>query len=49
MKKIAIIYGSSTDNTKDAAEIIAEKLSEFSPQLKDVAKCGADDFTAAIA
>ncbi len=47
MKKIAIIYGSTTDNTRDAAEKIAEKLSEFSPQLKDVAKCSVDDFTAA--
>lgn len=47
MKKISIIYGSSTDNTRETAEKIAKQLSEFSPQLKDVAQCSADDFTAA--
>ena len=47
MKKISIIYGSSTDNTRETAEKIAELLSEFSPQLKDVAQCSADDFTTA--
>jgi flavodoxin I len=47
MKKISIIYGSSTGNAQETAEKIAELLSEFSPQLKDVAQCSADDFTAA--
>lgn len=45
MKKVSIIYGSTTDNTKETAEKIAKKLNEFNPQLKDVAKCSADDFT----
>lgn len=45
MKKISIIYGSTTDNTKEAAGKIAEQLNEFNPQLKDVAKCNAEDFT----
>ncbi len=47
MKKISIIYGSTTDNTKEAAALIAGQLQEFSPETKDVAKCSADDFTAA--
>ncbi len=47
MKKISIIYGSTTDNTREAAEKIAKQLSEFSPQLKDVSQCSADDFTTA--
>lgn len=47
MKKISIIYGSTTDNTKDTASQIAGQLSEFSPQLIDIANCRADDFTAA--
>ncbi len=47
MKKILIIYGSTTDNTKEVAEKIAEQLSEFAPQLKDVAKCNVEDFTTA--
>lgn len=47
MKKISIIYGSSTDNTKEAAQKIAERLNQFAPELKDVAKCDVDDFTAA--
>lgn len=45
MKKISIIYGSTTDNTKDTAEKIAEQLKEFCPKIKDVAKCNVDDFT----
>lgn len=47
MKKIAIIYGSSTDNTKGAAEKIAAQLSDQSPILSDVADCSASDFEAA--
>ncbi len=45
MKKISIIYGSTTDNTKETAGKIAEQLNEFNPQVKDVAKCSAEDFT----
>lgn len=44
MKSVIIIYGSSTDNTKDAAEQIAAKLSEFSPEMKDVADVSENDF-----
>lgn len=47
MKKTSIIYGSTTDNTKEAAKLIAAQLQEFSPETKDVAKCGVEDFTAA--
>lgn len=36
MKSIAIIYGSSTDHTKDAAEKIAELLADYSPTLTDI-------------
>lgn len=36
MKSIAIIYGSSTDMTKNAAEKIAERLAEYSPKLIDI-------------
>lgn len=36
MKSIAIIYGSSTENTKRAAEKIAERLAEYSPALIDI-------------
>lgn len=46
MKSISIIYGSSTDNTKDAAGLIASKLASYSPVLKDVSKISADDFLA---
>ncbi len=46
MKKIAIIYGSSTDHTKSVAEEIANRLGEFSPEVKNVADCSAEDFTA---
>lgn len=44
MKSIAIIYGSSTDNTKDAAELIASKLASYSPDLKDVSRVSPEDF-----
>ncbi|MDR1517702.1 MAG: flavodoxin FldA [Dysgonamonadaceae bacterium] len=44
MKSIIIIYGSSTDNTRDAAEQIAKKLADFSPEIKDVAKVSEEDF-----
>ena len=37
MKSIAIIYGSSTGNTKYAARLVAEKLASYSPVLKDLA------------
>lgn len=37
MKSIAIIYGSSTGNTKYAAQLVAEKLVSYSPALKDIA------------
>ncbi len=47
MKKVTIIYGSNTDNTKEAAQIIAAQLQEFSPEVKDVAKCSVEDFTGA--
>ncbi|MGI6073382.1 MAG: flavodoxin [Fermentimonas sp.] len=36
MKSIAIIYGSSTEHTKNAAERIAELLSDYSPTLVDI-------------
>lgn len=36
MKSIAIIYGSSTEHTKDAAERIAELLADYSPTLVDI-------------
>lgn len=36
MKSIAIIYGSSTENTKNAADKIAEHLAEYSPTIVDV-------------
>ena len=36
MKNIAIIYGSSTDNTKNVAQKIAQKLSGENVLLKDV-------------
>lgn len=36
MKSIAIIYGSSTENTKNAAIKIAEHLSDYSPSLVDI-------------
>ena len=44
MKSIIIIYGSGTDNTKDAAKQIAAKLADFSPTLKDVSDVSEDDF-----
>lgn len=36
MKSIAIIYGSSTEHTKNAAEKIAELLSDYTPTLTDI-------------
>jgi flavodoxin, long chain len=36
MKSIAIIYGSSTEHTKNAAGLIAEKLADYSPTIVDV-------------
>lgn len=36
MKSIAIIYGSSTEHTKNAAEKIASRLSDYSPTLSDI-------------
>ncbi len=47
MKKVAIIYGSDTGNTKEAAQLIAAQLQEFSPVVKDISGCSAEDFTAA--
>jgi flavodoxin I len=38
MKNIAIIYGSSTDNTKNVAQKIAQKLSGENVLLEDVSK-----------
>ncbi|MDD2245570.1 MAG: flavodoxin FldA [Proteiniphilum sp.] len=43
--KIAIIYGSTTDNTKNAAQTIAAQLRDFNPELKDVASATPEDFT----
>lgn len=36
MKSIAIIYGSSTENTKRAAEKIAEVMADYTPTLVDI-------------
>ena len=46
MSKIAIVYGSSTDNTKSVAETIANKLSGENVTLLDVSKLKADDLNA---
>jgi len=43
MKQIAIIFGSSTDNTKTIAESIAQKLSEEDVVLLDVANLKSGD------
>lgn len=43
MKTIAIIYGSSTDNTKTAAESIAQKLNGMDVSLLDVASLNMAD------
>jgi len=43
MGKIAIIYGSTTDNTKSAAESIAAKLSDFDVTLIDVSSLNVSD------
>ncbi len=45
--KTTIIFGSSTDNTKQAAQLIAKKLSDFSPKVIDVAKATEADFNEA--
>ncbi len=44
MKSIAIIYGSSTGNTKYAAQLVAEKLAAYSPALKDIAEVSPEEF-----
>jgi flavodoxin I len=44
MSRIAVIYGSSTDNTKGIAEIIAEKLSDNDVTLLDVSRLSTKDF-----
>lgn len=44
MKSIAIIYGSSTGNTEHAAKLVAEKLSDYSPILKDLADVTSEEF-----
>src|SRR5690554_1315994 len=36
MKSIAIIYGSSTEHTKNAAEKMAELLADYTPTLVDI-------------
>jgi flavodoxin I len=43
MKNIAIIYGSSTDNTKNVAQKIAQKLSGENVLLKDVSTVNFSD------
>lgn len=43
MKKIVIVYGSSTDNTKNAADAIAKKLSDQDVTLLDVANLKQDE------
>ncbi len=43
MKKIAIVYGSTTDNTKNIAQEIANKLSGEDVTLLDVSKLKAGD------
>ncbi len=45
MKKIAIVYGSTTGHTKEAAESIAARLSSYSVQLIDVATLSAEQLT----
>jgi flavodoxin, long chain len=45
MKQLAIIYGSSTDNTLNAATKIAEGLKELSPELLDVRKIKPQELT----
>ncbi len=46
MKKIGIIYGSSTGNTASVAETIAEKLSDYEVETIEVAEANEDNFTA---
>lgn len=45
--KITIIYGSDTGNTQSAAEQIAERLADKSPNLVEVEQASADDFEGA--
>lgn len=47
MKKLSIIYGSNTDNTKAAADQISALLADHSPEVLNVAKCNADSFIGA--
>ena len=46
MKKIAIVYGSTTNNTKSVAEMIAEKLARNEVKLMDVANLKTGDLDA---
>ena len=43
MTKIAIVYGSSTDNTKQVANFISQKLSSNDVKIFDVARLNPDD------
>ncbi len=45
MKKIGIIYGSSTGNTASVAETIAEKLSDYEVETIEVSEASEDSFT----
>lgn len=45
MKKISIIYGSSTDNTQAAAEVIASQLQDYTPEVLNVADCDPSSFS----
>ncbi len=45
MKKIGIIYGSSTGNTAGVAEAIAEQLSDYEVSTVEVSEADADAFT----
>ncbi len=44
MKQIAIIYGSTTDNTKQAASLIAKQLNDFEIKILDIDKANISDF-----
>ncbi len=44
MKQIAIIYGSTTDNTKHAASLIAKELEGFEIKIMDVDQVDIIDF-----
>lgn len=43
MKSIAVIYGSSTGNTKLVAELIKSKIKDFNVNLLDVSKAKPED------